>query len=112
MTTTFYVEDEASFADTSGSPVRVSMFGATIAGRELERDTTTLLIASAPLGDKKVLTVVSRRLRGTDPAPLLAALALKLLILAALPAILLASGWFAAADLARARELVRRLGPA
>lgn len=45
-------------------------------------------------------------------APLAAALALKLLLLAALPAILLATRYFAAADLARVREMLQRLRPA
>ncbi|RIL00249.1 MAG: hypothetical protein DCC71_18900 [Proteobacteria bacterium] len=56
-----------------------------------------------------VLLAIHAAAQLVPPAPLPLSLALKTLLLAAFPAILLASRFFAAADLARARELVRTL---
>jgi O-antigen/teichoic acid export membrane protein len=50
--------------------------------------------------------------RLVPPAPLATSLALKALVLLAYPAILAGSGFFAAGEFARARELVRRFRPA
>ncbi len=50
--------------------------------------------------------------RLVPPTPLAISLALKGLLLLAFPAILVGSGFFAATDLARVRELARRLRPA
>ncbi|RIK98116.1 MAG: hypothetical protein DCC71_21230 [Proteobacteria bacterium] len=58
-----------------------------------------------------VLIAIHAAARLVPPAPLPAALALKALLLAAFPAILVASRFFEAGELGRARQLVRRLRP-
>jgi len=59
-----------------------------------------------------VLVALHALARLVPPTPLAASLALKGLLLLAFPAILVGSGFFAAADIARVRELARRLRPA